>query len=227
MHDRRLEWILRRGVDRREFLAGGLAAVVTASARSASGFVRQSPTFATSPFTLGVASGEPTSDGVVLWTRLAPDPLHGGGMPPENVSVSWRVCRDEQMTDVVRRGTEVATQLLGHAVHVEADGLEPDRWYWYQFSVGSEESPVGRTRTLPRVEARVDRLRYAFASCQHYEQGYYTAYDHMAREDLDLVFHLGDYIYEYEGRDGRVRKHVGEEIELIERLPHPLRPVSK
>ena len=211
----RLDRWLELAVDRRAFLIGGLASLGVGASRRTRGLVHGAMQFPSHPFSLGVASGEPASDGVVLWTRLAPDPLNGGGMPDEDVEVSWQVARDERLTQVVQQGTAVATALLGHSVHVEVGGLEPARWYWYQFRVGSEVSRVGRTRTLPAVGAAVDRLRFAFASCQHYEQGFFTAYRHMQEEDLDLVFHLGDYIYESEGRDGRVRKHTGDEIELI------------
>lgn len=147
------------------------------------------------PFTLGVASGDPLPDAVVIWTRLAPDPLHGGGMPPQGAEVEWQVASDERMQRVVRRGTAFADPGFAHSVHVDVQGLEPGRWYWYRFTVGGFASPIGRTRTA--TSSRLDRLRLAFASCQHYEHGYYTAYRHMAREELDLVLHLGDYIYEY------------------------------
>ncbi len=95
------------------------------------------------------------------------------------------------------------------------DRLRPDAWYWYQFRVGSEESPVGRTRTAPDLDAPNERLDFAFASCQHYEQGYFTSLRHLSEEDIDFVVHLGDYIYEYEGIDNRVRKHSGFEIESL------------
>ena len=199
---------------RRALLAGG-AALLAARAVPLIGQPRQTPRFAGPPFSLGVASGDPTSDGVMLWTRLAPVPLEGGGMPDEAVEVHWTVASDERMTRVVQRGTSVARPDLGHAVHVEVRGLEPDRWYWYRFRSGNEASRVGRTRTLPVAGSSVGRLKMAFASCQHYEMGYFTAYRHMAEDDLDVVFHLGDYIYEYDGRDGRTRKHTGDEIELL------------
>ena len=204
--------LLTRRLDRRDLLTGGLGLLGLGAARRASGLSLFQP----SAFPLGVASGDPTPDGVVLWTRLALDPLNGGGMPPDDVEVVWEVARDEGMADVVQRGTSIAREVLGHSVHVEVDGLEPGRWYWYRFRAGADESTVGRTRTLPAAGARADRLRFAFASCQHYEQGYFTAYRHMAEDDLDIVFHLGDYIYEYEGRDGRVRRHTGDEIELVD-----------
>lgn len=164
------------------------------------------------PFRLGVASGDPLPDGVVLWTRLAPRPLEGGGMPAEDVRVRWQVAADEGMTRIVRSGATPASYQWGHSVHVEVEGLEPDRTYWYQFKVGNETSPVGRTRTAPAADALVDRFRFAFASCQHYETGYFTALQHMADEDLHAVVHLGDYIYEREGMKGNPRQHLGGEI---------------
>lgn len=170
------------------------------------------PKFSSYPFTLGVASGDPAPDGMVLWTRLAPQPLEGGGMDPVPVEVSWQVAEDEAMSKVVRQGTTVATPEWGHSVHVEVNGLRPDRWYWYQFKAGGEISPKGRTRTFPAATALPERLRFAVASCQHYETGLFTAYEHMTREDLDLVIHLGDYIYEDGGIEKRVRFHTGPEI---------------
>ncbi|MBI3982249.1 MAG: alkaline phosphatase D family protein [Gemmatimonadetes bacterium] len=174
------------------------------------------PVFTSYPFTLGVASGDPAPHGVVLWTRLAPDPLRGGGMPPEGVEVGWEVATDDQLRRIVKRGTTVASPDFGHSVHVEVEGLEPDRTYWYRFHAGAETSAIGRTRTTPAAAAATERLRFAFASCQHYEYGYYTAYRHMAEEDLDLVFHLGDYIYEYQGDASRVRIHTGNEIQSLD-----------
>lgn len=164
------------------------------------------------PFTLGVASGEPSDDGFVIWTRLAPDPLNGGGMPPQPAQVGWEVFSDDAGRRLLRRGTAVASPALAHAIHVELSGLAPDRWYWYRFTVGDAVSPIGRARTLPRADAPHARFRFAFASCQHYEQGYFVAHRHLAREDLSLIFHLGDYIYESPARDGRTRRHVGGEL---------------
>ena len=202
-----------RDMDRRTILKAGLTVLGLAGMERD---VLSASLMQRIPFSLGVASGDPTSDGVVLWTRLAVDPLNGGGMPPDDLEVGWEVARDERMQDVVQSGTTIATSALGHSVHVEVQGLEPARWYWYRFRFSNEVSTVGRTRTLPEQGIRADRLRFAFASCQHFEQGYFTAYKHMAEDDLDLVFHLGDYIYEYAGRDGRVRRHVGDEIEVID-----------
>lgn len=174
------------------------------------------PAFSSYPFSLGVASGDPLPDGVVLWTRLAPHPLRGGGMPEEDVEVEWVVAQDEKLSRVVKRGTALAPADLAHSVHVEVSGLAPDRWYWYQFRVAGEASPIGRTRTAPPFEADPRSLRFAFASCQHYEQGFYTAYRHLANEDLDLVFHLGDYIYESTGVREQVRFHTYPEPTTLE-----------
>ncbi|MFN7086271.1 MAG: alkaline phosphatase D family protein [Burkholderiales bacterium] len=175
------------------------------------------PRFSAYPFTLGVASGYPGPDGVVLWTRLAPEPLAGGGMPRAAVEVDWEIAADEAFRRIVRHGREIATAELAHSVHAEVKGLEPGRWYWYRFHAGAATSPVGRTRTAPAADAVADRLRFAFASCQQYEQGYYVAYRHMAAEDLDLVIHLGDYIYESSWGRNHVRSHgAGEPVTLDE-----------
>jgi len=173
------------------------------------------------PFTLGIASGDPLPDSVVLWTRLAPDPLNGGGMPNRPVPVQWEVSTDERFRSVAQRGTTLARPENGHSVHVEVRGLEPARWYWYRFMVRNDISPIGRTRTAPAPQTGGDALRFAFASCQMYEHGYFTAYRHMAGEDLDLVVHLGDYIYEYgpnvyRVRSGNVRLHDGPEVSSVD-----------
>ncbi len=194
---------------RRTFLAGSVSfAAAALFSNRARGVIISNPKLSAYPFSLGVASGDPIPDGVVLWTRLAPRPLEpGGGMPAEAVEVAWQVCDDEAMTRIVQSGTSIATPDWSHSVHVEVSGLRPDRWYWYQFKVGGEVSAKGRTRTSPASDALPDRLRFAFASCQHYERGHYTAYEHLAREDLDLVVHLGDYIYEGGSAEGEVRRH--------------------
>ncbi|TVL90047.1 alkaline phosphatase [Streptomyces sp. SAJ15] len=151
------------------------------------------------PFTLGVASGDPLPDSVLLWTRLAPRPYEPrGGLPAEGVvRVEWEICRDDRFRRVARRGTAAAHAAFDYAVHVEADGLAPGRDYWYRFRVGSWTSPAGRTRTAPARRAHVDQGRFGLISCQAYHDGYYTALGHLADEDLDAVFHVGDYLYEY------------------------------
>lgn len=156
------------------------------------------------PFSLGVASGSPTPDGMVLWTRLvAPglfDSLGDGPIP-----VRWEVAHDEGFTRVARRGDALASVELAYSVHAEVEGLEPDRWYFYRFISGGATSAVGRTRTLPAPDARVQRLRLAYASCQRWEHGYYSAYRHMRQEQVDFVLFLGDYIYEYPNATAAVR----------------------
>ncbi|WP_040768092.1 alkaline phosphatase D family protein [Novipirellula maiorica] len=205
------------GIERRDFLRymATVSAIPTLALR-AQAEVTEKPHFSDNPFTLGVASGDPAPDGVVIWTRLAVKPLEQGGMQNKSVRTQWEVATDESFANVVRRGDAVATPDLGHSVHVEVDGLKPHHWYFYRFHAGNETSPTGRTRTAPAFDATPDRIRFAFTSCQHYETGYFNGYPHMQREDLDLVIHLGDYIYEYAGADKRPRKHIGGEIETLD-----------
>jgi alkaline phosphatase D len=193
-----------------ELSASGLL-VATASAR-----VNAAPQLASTPFTMGVASGDPLADRVVIWTRLALAPLEiGAGMPPETMSVRWEVSSDEAFKKVVRSGRADASPEAGHAVHVDVAGLEPHTHYWYRFQLGSWESPAGRTRTAPAAASSA-ALRLAFASCQRWEQGHFTALRHLAQEDVDLVFHLGDYIYEYGTPEKAVRPIAGPEIVTLD-----------
>jgi alkaline phosphatase D len=204
------------GISRRLWLAYGTALwSLPLLARSTQAESKIS--FPSDPFTLGVASGDPDSTSVMLWTRLAPKPLEpNGGMPAKVVEVKWEIAEDESMLRKVAGGTAMAIPQLGHSVHVEVSGLRPDRWYWYRFTIGEAQSPLGRTRTLPAADALPQQLRFAFASCQHFEQGLFTAYEQMARDELDLVVHLGDYIYEMHGIDNRVRKHLGQELRSLD-----------
>ncbi|QGV80913.1 alkaline phosphatase D family protein [Streptomyces ficellus] len=150
------------------------------------------------PFTLGVASGDPLPGSVLLWTRLAPRPYEpGGGMPRARVQVRWELAHDARFTRVVRRGTATAHPEFDHSLHVEVTGLDTGRGYHYRFRAGDWISPAGRTRTAPAPGARTGGLKLAAVSCQAYHDGYFTAYRHLADEDLDAVFHLGDYLYEY------------------------------
>jgi alkaline phosphatase D len=152
-------------------------------------------------FTLGVASGDPWPDSVVLWTRLAPAPLEeGGGMGPDPVPVAWEVAEDDGFHRVVARGEVVARAESAHSVHVEAGGLRPNHRYFYRFTARGQQSPVGRTRTAP-APGEAAPLNFLNAGCQHYEHGHFTAWRHAAaEEDVAFVFHYGDYIYEYAGR---------------------------
>ncbi|MBI2703948.1 MAG: PhoD-like phosphatase N-terminal domain-containing protein, partial [Actinobacteria bacterium] len=148
------------------------------------------------PFTLGIASGDPLPNAVVLWTRLAPDPLNGGGMPAAAINVDWEVAADELFANVVVSGSLSAVAEHAHSVHVDATGLSPDTWYFYRFKAGGFISPVGHTRTAPASVASPSSMKLGFASCQSWTSGYYTAHTHLAQESLDAVFFLGDYIYE-------------------------------
>ena len=163
--------------------------------------------FATDPFRLGVASGYPTSTGAVLWTRLFTSlERYDGGLDPVAVPVRWEVAADEAMRGIVASGVETAAPEWAHSVHAEVKGLEPARPYWYRFTAGDVASPVGRLLTAPARGAPADRLRFAFASCQQYEQGYYGAYRHIVADDPDLIVFLGDYIYESSWGHEHVRK---------------------
>ena len=203
-------------MDRRDFLtdltrAAALCAVVPNVWR-----VTGRPRFVDDPFTLGVASGDPTPTGGVLWTRLAPRPLEmEGGMEGARVAVTWEIADDDKFAKIVAQGRATAAPELSYSVHVNVEGLKPDRWYWYRFTSGSATSPLGRLRTAP-MAGSASPLRLGFHSCQNWEQGYFTALGHMAREDFDLVAFLGDYLYEYGGEPGRVRQHVGLEIRTVD-----------
>ncbi len=182
------------------------------------------PRFPTPPFTLGVAAGDPDASGFVIWTRLAPLPLQpDGGMMMAPVLVAWEVAADPDFRQLLQHGETIAHPELAHSVHVEVAGLAPARPYWYRFTCGGERSAVGRGATLPLPGAPLDRVRFAVAGCQQYEEGYYTAWRHIAAEPIDFVFHYGDYIYEGPDRGEQargakrplVRRHLGHEIYSI------------
>ncbi len=196
---------------RRQFLARAAALGAAAFLRPAGARAASKARFASYPFTLGVASGAPREDGFVIWTRLAPRPIEGGGMDPEGVAMRWEVASDESFSRVVCQGSVDALPDHAHAVHVEVEGLDPARGYFYRFLAGGEASPVGHSRTAPAAGRGDQHLRLAFASCQHYEQGYFTAHRHLAAEGVDLVAFLGDYIYESSRARGRIRQHANAE----------------
>lgn len=193
---------------RRTFIGQGLA-LAAASAAPATGLLRAAELRSRrDPFTLGVASGCPAPDSVVLWTRLAPAPHEpGGGMPMAMVPVRWELAMDPAFRRVVQHGVEYATPDWAHSLHVEPTGLEPGREYWYRFTAGAARSPVGRTRTAPKPGSPLARLRLAVANCQQYEQGFFAAYRHMLDDALDLIVHVGDYIYESSWGHSLVRQH--------------------
>ena len=162
------------------------------------------------PFRLGVASGFPTDQSLVLWTMLAPDPLAPeNGMPPVEIDVDWEIATDERFRRIVARGSAVATPAFTHSVRVEVPGLAPARHYWYRFTAAGHRSRVGRSRTLPPATSRTKALHIAVANCQHYEHGNFAAFAHIAAAAPDLILHLGDYIYEGAPVKDRVRAHVG------------------
>ena len=189
-----------RRLGRRAMLgASGTAALALAASGLTAAKAGAAERFREDPFTLGVASGDPWPDGFVLWTRLAPHPLApdgAGGMAPRAVDVDWEVAGDERFKQVVRRGVTRAVAELAHSVHVEVSGLEPGRQYYYRFRAGGVLSAVGRTRTAPSPASSPKSLNFGFVSCQAWFEGFYTAYRHLAAEDIDFVLHLGDYIYE-------------------------------
>jgi alkaline phosphatase D len=152
------------------------------------------PAVQSDPFTLGVASGDPLADSVILWTRLLPtEPL-----PDTDIDVTWEIARDAEFTDIVGSGTAPAIAALGHSVHVDASGLDPDQDYYYRFGLGEYTTPAARTHTFAEPGTTPDRFRFAFSSCQNWEQGQYAAYRDLVDEgDIDAFVFLGDYIYEY------------------------------
>jgi alkaline phosphatase D len=175
------------------------------------------------PFTVGVASGDPAPDGVVLWTRLAPRPLADdglGGMPARPVEVEWELATDERFRQIERRGRSTAAPQAAHSVHVELSGLSPGREYFYRFRAAGHLSPVGRTRTAPAPDVLDQALTMCFVSCSQYEHGWFTAYRRLAAEHPDVILHLGDYQYEYApghyvAPSGNVRDHAGPETTTL------------
>lgn len=186
---------------RRDFvkLLGLIAAA--AALPYVAGKVRQ-PVFWGNPFQLGVASGSPDAEGFVLWTRLLSEQL-----TDDDVMVEWELFDADEPAKVVRQGQAVALAALAHSVHVELDGLKADHWYHYRFRVAGYQSPLGKARTFPSTGQALSSFRLAYASCQRYEDGYYTAYRHMRSQQPDLVCFVGDYIYEYRSRAGAPRPH--------------------
>ena len=203
---------------RRMFLVGTLALTVGGTAACSTARARP---FA-DPFTLGVASGDPSTDGAVIWTRLAPEPLADdglGGMPARVFDVDWEVAADSRFARVEQRGTVTADPGSAHSVHVELAGLQPGREYHYRFRAEGHLSPAGRTRTAPDASSMAP-VTMCFASCAQFEHGWFTAYRRLAEENPDIVLHLGDYMYEmaagkYRVAGGNVRDHAGPETRTL------------
>lgn len=214
---------------RRQLLVGGAAAAVVGwagcsddgdgSGGAGTTTTRPPPRLDTSPFTLGVASGDPRTGSVVLWTRLALDPLAEdglGGMPDEEIDVVFEVATDAELTDVVAGGVGVASPDAAHAVHVVPEGLPAGTDLHYRFRVGDHTSETGRTRTLP--DGSPQAFGIAVVNCQWFELGHYAAYRRLVEEDaaVDLVLHLGDYIYEYPGSaEGERRTLPTKQLETL------------
>jgi alkaline phosphatase D len=181
-------------VTRRQLLTG-TAAVASAAALPlgiAEGVSEAALADSPDPFALGIASGDPLPGGVILWTRI----MRAAGRRP--IEVGWQVARDERFRRVVRSGRTLARPELAHSVHVDARGLEPGREYFYRFRALGEISPVGRTKTAPAGSQDAAALRFGIVNCQDLQNGYWPTYWGLADEDLDVVLHLGDYIYEYD-----------------------------
>lgn len=201
---------------RREVVLGataGAAVVTTGAATLAAG-----PAQAAAPraaFSHGVASGDPLPTAVVLWTRVTPTPeATPGSGKGARVTVEWEVAKDETFRDVVARGRTKTGTERDHTVKVDATGLTPGTHYAYRFRSGGVTSPVGRTRTAPEPSSTPDRLRIGVVSCANWEAGYFAAYRHLAqRTDLDVVLHMGDYIYEYRTGEYSAR---GEVVRVTE-----------
>ena len=160
-------------------------------------------------FALGIASGQPRPDGVVLWTRLTGDGL------PERTPVRWEVADDEAFTRVVARGVETAEAASAHSVHAEPAGLAPGRWYHYRFSALGDRSTVGRTRTAPAPDAAAT-LSFALASCQRYDVGHYAAWRQIAADQPDVIVFVGDYIYESAMRNDAIRPFEGGNVRTLD-----------
>ena len=191
-------------ISRRTLLRTGGTLALGATWLGRTATARAHPPHVREVFSLGVASGGPTPDGVVLWTRLCPDPLNGGGLDDDPYGVRWEVAADPDFDRIVQRGDADTLPEEAFSVHAEITGLEPETWYWYRFAWGRVVSRIGRTRTAPALGSSPERIRFAFVSCQNYSHGYYPAYADLAKQDdVELVVFLGDYIYEGTGRPRR------------------------
>lgn len=205
----------------RRSVVGSMGALSLAGCASTGGVIAPStarlnsnPKYVQNLFTLGVASGDPLSDGFVIWTRLAPNPLEEMGGMEGPMPVLWQVSEDESFGNIVAQGRKMATSEWAHSVHVEISGLRPHRAYFYRFIADGQDSPTGRAKTAPKLGAQTDSLKFAFASCQHYEQGFFNAYHDMVEQDPDLIVFLGDYIYESSWGPQVRRQSVSDAMDL-------------
>ncbi len=209
MDDQTFRRLMRSPLTRRQFLgaAGMTTALLLAGRQASSVTANNSAKLPSDPFTLGVASGDPAPDGVVLWTRLAP-----GGVTWDSTrsrDVLWQVATDSRFTNIVQRGSALALPQLAHSVHIELSGLRPAAFYYYRFLIDGYVSRTGRLKTAPMTDAPTNLVKFAFCSCSDFQNGYFVAYADMAKQDLDFWVHLGDYIYEYDAETNAVggRQH--------------------
>lgn len=213
-------------LSRRDFLTASLALTAIPHA------IRAQSAWVNPVFRHGVASGDPLSDRVVLWTRVTPPFDSAQGRPVDyaqgtpagqtgTIDVEWMVARDPRMSRVVGRGSARTSAARDFTVKIDAASLDPATTYYYRFAALREQSPIGRTRTLPI--SSVDRIRFALASCANYPFGFFNVYGRIAaRADLDAVLHLGDYFYEYANANYGNRPGVGDG-KAFGRIPAPNR----
>jgi len=198
-------------LSRRAFLQGTAAAA--AWPLTVRGWQAPSGTH-TGLFQHGVASGDPLTNAVILWTRVTPPATRNGSAP---IDVRWQIASDARLANVVARGTAQTATERDFTVKVDAANLKPGATYYYAFDVAGEQSPIGRTKTLP--DRGMQRLRLAQVSCSNYPTGYFNVYRCIAnRPDLDAVVHLGDYIYEFaNGRyaDPSIKRGVQPVTEVV------------
>ncbi len=210
MNKNTLQAVLRDPVSRRQFFsAAGMTTALLLAGEQAALAQNTSAKLPGNPFTLGVASGDPTPDGVVLWTRLAPNPQNGPWNSTRSRGVRWQVSTTPTFATIVQQGSVLALPQEGHSVHVELRGLQSSATYYYRFIVDNYTSRVGRTKTAPAAGANVSTVKFAFCSCSDYQNGFFAGYRNIARENIDFWVHLGDYIYEYDPNPGAVgnRQH--------------------
>ena len=197
---------MRISTSRREFLKHLSTATLTFSVTNA--WADFKPT--KNPFGLGIASGSPTHSSIVLWTRLFNEGFFNTNFPNEDIPVKWEISTDKDFKDITQQGMSLAVAGLGHSVHTEVLNLAPNTWFYYRFLIGQYISQIGKTRTFAESSSSSQKsLRFAFASCQHFEHGYFNSYPHLVQESPDLVIFLGDYIYEYAPKRSGIRSHSG------------------
>ena len=175
---------------------------------------KKSYAWSADPFALGVASGMPRAESIVLWTRLLFRENSCVDCEP-SVIVRLDVYADDACKKRVQTLLVATNASRGYSVHAHIRNLQPATDYWYKFSQGDAQSTVGHTRTAPALNADVRELRIALASCQHYEQGQYLAHAEIAKQQLDFVLFMGDYIYESSNPQYAIRKHSNDEPKTL------------